>query len=731
MFKARRWFLLALLAGLLATTSTAWAQNRPYIGFVYPAGGQQGSSFQIKLGGQGLDEVQKVLVTGPGVASRAIKHFRKLNPQDMQLLSEQLRDLRRAAKGSGSASKSKNEMDGSGMDAMMMGSGPGGGSGIGKGESQITRLEKRMAEYVQRPASNSLADIVVAEVTIATDAQPGERELRLVTRRGVSNPLVFYVGQLPELCRKPMITSPFQVLGKEELALRRRPPEEIEDQVQVPCTVNGQVASGETNRYRFKATKGQRLVIAAQARQLIPYIADAVPGWFQPVLTLYNAQGKELAYDDDYRFKPDPILFFEVPKDGEYVFAIYDAIYRGREDFVYRISIGEVPFVTSVFPLGAQAGTSPAIKIRGWNVDPTAQLNLPGRDAAPGIYHIAAVQGKTSTNRVPFAIDDLPDGFDKESNNDISQAQKVKMPIIINGRIDRPDDWDVFQVSGRAGESIVAEVFARRLDSPLDSMLKVTDAKGKVLAFNDDQDDIGSGVNTHHADSYIMFKLPEAGDYFIHLGETDRHGGEEYAYRLRISPPRPDFALRVSPSSVGFRGKNSNSVNVYAIRKDGFTGSIKVTLKNPPQGFSAYPITMSEKQDMARLGLKTDLAGTKQPVTLVVEGRAQIQGRDVSHEAVPAEDRMQAFLWRHLVPARDLKAQVYDPSYDPPPKRILSIPIPSSETAKTASTSSGDKPKFTKQQVSGRLRQLKSLFEEGLLTEEFYAARVAECEAAR
>lgn len=40
------------------------------------------------------------------------------------------------------------------------------------------------------------------------------------------------------------------------------------------------------------------------------------------------------------------------------------------------------------------------------------------------------------------------------------------------------------------------------------------------------------------------------------------------------------------------------------------------------------------------------------------------------------------------------------------------------------------KPKFTKQQVAGRLRQLKLLFEEGLLTEKFYADRVAECEAA-
>ena len=42
-------------------------------------------------------------------------------------------------------------------------------------------------------------------------------------------------------------------------------------------------------------------------------------------MTLYDADGKELAFADDYRFHPDPVLFFKVPKDGLYKFKIkYD-----------------------------------------------------------------------------------------------------------------------------------------------------------------------------------------------------------------------------------------------------------------------------------------------------------------------------------------------------------------------------------------------------------------------
>src|SRR6516162_9323447 len=86
---------VSLLVCLLTITSTAFAQPRPYIGFVYPAGGQQGTTVHIRLGGQGLEDVNSVLVTGPGVSAKVAEYHRRLNNQEMQLLNEQLRVLRR------------------------------------------------------------------------------------------------------------------------------------------------------------------------------------------------------------------------------------------------------------------------------------------------------------------------------------------------------------------------------------------------------------------------------------------------------------------------------------------------------------------------------------------------------------------------------------------------------------------------------------------------------------
>lgn len=671
-----KWFLSsgALLA--LAVVPHAVAQTRPYVGFVYPAGGQQGTTIQVRLGGQALEEVNEMLITGPGVSGRIVQYYRNLNPQDMQLITEQLRDLKRNVTASTSMmsmgpSMSPMAPSAPGMSPMMGMAAPPGGNPLPAGADEetlrmIARIEKRIAEYSNWPACSSIANIAVAEITIAPDAPPGERELRVATLRGgSSNPLVFHVGQLPEVSRKPMSTSYHQTLGKEELALRKRPVDEIEDRIVVPCTLNGQVASGEVNRYRFEARKGQKLVITCHARQLVPYVADAVPGWFQPVMVLTDASGKEMAYGDDFRFRPDPIILFDVPKDGEYVLGIYDAIYRGREDFVYRISVGETPFITSIFPLGSRVGEPLDIRMKGWNLE-KAKLTTPPGQAGPGVYALAANRQGFVTNCVPYALGTMPEC--RENSSPQQAPQPVTLPILVNGRIECRDDWDVFQFTGKAGDTIVAEVFARRLDSPLDAVLKLIDSSGKLIGFCDDREDIGAGTNTHHADSYVMTKLPADGTYFVHLGDTARNGGDEYGYRLRISAPQPDFELRIVPSSINLRSKSAASATVQVIRKDGFNVPIKLTLKDPPPGFMASPVTLTT-QEKAGFTVKTDLINTKHPLSLTLIGTAKVGDQEIVREAIPAEDRMQAFLWRHLVPALEFKVSVYDPTYEPPPKR--------------------------------------------------------------
>ncbi len=623
------WRNILRLALFLATSPAAWAQpNPPHIGYAYPAGGRQGETLHLTLGGQYLETADNVYVTGGGIQAKVLDVIKLLNPKQVNDLREKLQELQKRPK-----------------DAEIV--------------KEMMEIRNKLSDFQNKRNNPALAEKVVLEIKIAADAEPGQRELRLATANGLSNPLFFHVGELPEFRKEAVKYSPDPTTGKGPEG-PGQPPSAKREQVAnitLPTVINGQIMPGGADRYRFQARKGQHLVIAASARELLPYLADAVPGWFQAAVALYDSNGSELAYDDHYLFHPDPVLYCKIPKDGQYTLEIRDSLYRGREDFVYRIAVGELPFVTGVFPLGGQAGAETAVELKGWNL-PVQKLTMDAKGKEPGIIPLTVRRGLVNSNAVPFVVDDFPECLEKEPNDGPDVAQEVTPPIIINGRIDKPGDWDVFRFQGRKGQEIVAQVDARKLDSPLDSVLKLTDVPGRQLAFNDDYGDKGAGLSTHHADSYLTATLPADGTYYLYLGDAQHKGGVEYAYRLRISEPRPDFALRVVPSSINVRAGASVPITVYTLRKDGFSGEIALALKDAPKGFALSGGRVPANQDQVKLTLKAPATALEKPCTLSIEGRAKINGREIFRRAVPAEDMMQAFIYHHLVPMNDLLAAV-------------------------------------------------------------------------
>jgi hypothetical protein len=227
------------------------------------------------------------------------------------------------------------------------------------------------------------------------------------------------------------------------------------------------------------------------------------------------------------------------------------------------------------------------------------------------------------------------------------------VPQIINGRIGKPGDVDIFRFDANAGDEIVAEVYARRLNSPLDSLLWLSDANGKTLAHNDDNADKNVGLLTHNADSYLRLRLPEKGTYFVHLADSENHGGPDYGYRLRISPPQPDFALLAAPSSINVLTGGNVPVTIEALRKDGFNGEIELALKDAPPGFKLSGARIPAGCDRLRITLTAPQKPLEQPINLRLEGQAKIDGQTVSRPVTPAEDMMQAFIYRHMVPSQE------------------------------------------------------------------------------
>ena len=704
----------------------AWGQattKEPHIGYLYPAGAQQGTVVRITAGGQFLRNSTEVYVSGEGVHAKVIKYckpFRNLQSEQRKWLQTHLKELRdkrlaeltptarRSAALSKRPSARRSTASRTGSKRTPSKSTPAKRTPAKKTQAEVKKDEaagKAEEEEIKMPdhplleglddksirelahvssvmffprtklqMNQQLSEMVIIEVTVDAGAAPGKRELRLRTATELTNPVVFQIGTLPEVRElEPNDREAYPPLPNMPKLVSLPSDKPLE----TPVLLNGQIMPGDVDRFRFRARQGQRLVIETHARSLIPYLADAVPGWFQATVALYDAMGREVAFADDYNFNPDPVLFYQIPRSGDYELEIRDSIYRGREDFVYRVAVGEQPYITQAFPLGGKEGVNTVAAVVGWNL-PESRLPLDTKPGGESIRQTTYHKGQKCSNPVPYAVDTLPECNEAESNDTTQSSQRVDLPKIINGRMDKPGDVDVFAFRARAGEKIAVEVYGRRLNSPLDSLLRLTDASGNVLEFNDDymlkEEHLHTnmmGLVTHHADSYLMAEVPDAGTYYVHLTDSQRHGGDAYGYRLRIAAAQGNFALRVAPSSISSRAGGVVPISVHALRKDGYDGEIEVILKNAPAGFKLDGGRIPAGRDSVRMTLTVPAKAAAGPVAVQLEGRIRVSGKVISHEAIPADDVMQAFLYRHLVPAEDFLVLVQKAGWGAPPVELL------------------------------------------------------------
>ena len=79
---------------------------------------------------------------------------------------------------------------------------------------------------------------------------------------------------------------------------------------------------------------------------------------------------------------------------------IHEALFRGRESFVYRITVSELPFVTSIFPLGGRAGEPVKVEMDGWNLGKATLAALPKTQDRGGIW-LPPATGSSSPTTCP------------------------------------------------------------------------------------------------------------------------------------------------------------------------------------------------------------------------------------------------------------------------------------------------------------------------------------------
>lgn len=142
----------------------------------------------------------------------------------------------------------------------------------------------------------------------------------------------------------------------------------------------------------------------------------------------------------------------------------------------------------------------------------------------PCWWRVATAWGGTQMR--PFLVGDLPEHIEKEPNSTPSLAERIELPVVVNGQIAGERDIDYFIFAAKAGETVVCDVMAARIGSPLDPLLELQDTRGHRL--QPDEVRIGN-------DPVVAFRVPADGDYSLRVSNLGVGGGPEYVYRITIS----------------------------------------------------------------------------------------------------------------------------------------------------------------------------------------------------
>ena len=161
-------------------------------------------------------------------------------------------------------------------------------------------------------------------------------------------------------------------------------------------------------------------------------------------------------------------------------------------------------------------------------------------------------------------------------------------------------------------------------------------------------DDGGPGYGK---DSRLRFTAPADGEYVVRLRDVRGLHGEDYAYRLTVRPPAPDFRLSVDPRNPNVPVGGRIPVTATALRLDDFDGPIAVTLDGLPAGLSASRGVIEPGQVSTTLLLSADEnAQLALAVPLRVSGKANDGARQIQHWANP-EDKLKLIA---LMPKPDI-----------------------------------------------------------------------------
>ena len=475
----------------------------------------------------------------------------------------------------------------------------------------------------QKPVTNTFV------ATIAANVPPGLYEVRATGHYGTSNPRTFVVGNSEEVLEKEANNT-----------------KETAQEISLGAAVNGSSSGADFDYYKFVGKKGQRVIVSCQAAR--------IDSKMSAIIECFDVAGRRMGFGSN-NVREDPLVDLTLPSDGEYFIKIYDAVFRGGNEYFYRLQAHTGPYIDFIMPSAGIAGTTGDFTVYGRNLpngqasdfvvngdklqklqvkialpaDDTAQQSLdhlsPAEFAVDGIsYVLKSDQGVSNPYLIHFAS--APVIVEQEPNDESAKAQKITIPGEFAGNFQNRGDIDYVEFEAKANSVYYIEAFGQRLGSLSDPYLileQITKSKEgvesvkRISVLDDNATNIGGTVfNSQTDDPFYRFQVPADGVYRLAIRDRffESRGNANLVYRIAIRQQQPDFRLVAIPVKPGaaanapggtgtlaLRRGDNVSIDVFAFRKDGYDGEIDLWAEDLPEGVTVSAASIGPKQTSAPL----------------------------------------------------------------------------------------------------------------------------------
>ena len=424
---------------------------------------------------------------------------------------------------------------------------------------------------------------------ISADAPVDSFPMRVQTKSGLSNILLFTVGAFPESVEEESVA---------EIADPLNDSQDTAQFVETPIVVNGTISPGDRDVYRLRAKKGERLVIEVEARR----ISSAL----DPALRVMDAAGNVIARNQDAPgIGIDSRVDVRFPDGGDYYVEVRDARFGTLVENFYRLKIGDFSYAEGIFPLGARKGESAEFEAFGGNLgkpvkirhDPSLEVRSRddrSRDDLSSDDHSV----DSHTNWISVSVPGkpgalplrLPVSSDPEAREETNGKEgKLIAGTIVNGRISNPGEVDRYRLSVAPGESWRFELKAASIGlSPLFGLLTIHDGQGNKLASAGDLPAKGTRYEVlttsgeAGTDPFLALTVPDGTrELRITVEDLVGRGGPEYGYRLLAKMEPADFELTIATPYLNIPRQGTAELLVTVSRR-GYQGAIEVDIPNLP-----------------------------------------------------------------------------------------------------------------------------------------------------